>query len=131
MKKHILIIDDDEDELKILSGALHSLKIPHKCTWAKSGEQALQQLQYLTPDIILLDVNMPYMNGLQCLEGIKKISRCSQIPVVLQSTQLNKKIIDQGLQAGAHACISKAGSFDELQTILSELLEEKYLLHHK
>jgi CheY-like chemotaxis protein len=131
MKKHILIIDDDEDELKILSGALQQLNIPHKCTWAKNGWQALQQLQYITPDIILLDVNMPYMNGLQCLDGIKKLPHCSQIPVILQSTEMDNKITEQGMQAGAHACISKAASFTELKIILSGLLEEKYLVHHK
>ncbi len=123
MKKHILLIDDDQDELNLLQDALQELAIPHKCTWAKSGRQALEQLRYLEPDIIFLDVNMPHMNGLECLAGIKQLPGRQKIPVILCSTGMNADISRSGLQAGAAACIKKANTFTELSAVLDKYLK--------
>ncbi len=123
MTKHILVIDDDEDELYILEDALNELAIPHKCTWAKSGGHALVQLNDTMPDIIFLDVNMPHMNGLDCLAAIKQLPGRQNIPVILCSTGMNPDINHKGLQAGAVACIKKANTFNELSVVLSKFLK--------
>jgi len=120
-KKHFLIIDDDEDEMKFFTEALKSIKISYKCTWAKSGEQALQQLNYLTLDIIFLDVNMPGMNGFQCLTEIRKLPDCSSIPVILLSSQMNDNMRAKGLQLGATACFKKPNSIADLIIFLENL----------
>jgi CheY-like chemotaxis protein len=120
-KTHFLIIDDDEDEMKFFTKALKSMKMSYKCTWAKSGEQALQQLNYLTVDAIFLDVNMPGMNGFQCLKEIKKMPNCSSIPVILLSSQMNENIRAKGLQLGVTACFNKLDSIPDLIVFLEDL----------
>jgi DNA-binding NtrC family response regulator len=72
MKKHILLIDDDRDELTIFMDALADVPGSFKCTYASSASQGLQMLQYLHPDFIFIDYNLPPTNGLRLLSEIKK-----------------------------------------------------------
>jgi CheY-like chemotaxis protein len=122
MKKHVLLIDDDEDELTLFIDALSQVKIPYKCTWAKNGEQALKQLLYLTPDIIFLDLNMPGMNGLECLAAIKQQPRLQDCPVILQSTAMTADWRDKGIRLGAASCLAKPNTSSELASILAEII---------
>jgi CheY-like chemotaxis protein len=122
MKKHILLIDDDEDEVTILIDALEQLNIPFKCTWAKNGEQAVSQLAYLTPDIIFLDVNMPGMNGFECLAVIKQVPRLQRIPVVLHSSVMSADYRARGIVLGASACLAKPDDISELAEKLRKLI---------
>jgi len=122
MKKHILLIDDDPDELDLLQDALDEMAFEYKCTWAQSGGQALEMLRYLEPDIIFLDINMPNMNGLECLAAIKRLPDRDTIPVVLSSTGMNNDIKNKGIEIGAAACIKKANTFDELNAVLNKFL---------
>lgn len=114
MNRHFLIIDDDEDDLTLLVEILEMLEIPHQYTWAKSGEQGLRQLAFITPDLIFLDYQMTGMNGLQCLEAIKGISTCKKIPVLLHSSKMDHQLEIKGLQLGAAACFNKAYSLTAL-----------------
>jgi CheY-like chemotaxis protein len=122
MKKHILLIDDDQDELHIFVEALKQVSIPYKCTWAKSGEQALEQLLYLKPDIIFLDLHMPGMGGLECLAAIKRLPGVQHIPVNLHSSVMTAELRGQGMRLGASACFEKSASISELADMLQELM---------
>lgn len=124
MKKHILVIDDDEDDMIILTAAFSELAVPYKCTWAKDGFQALQQLQYLRPDLIFLDMQMPGMSGVECLKAIKEIPAVSAIPVILQSTQMDERLAASGLEAGAFCTMGKSSGFRPLSETLKHLLQE-------
>jgi len=124
MKKHILLVDDDQDELTLFIDALDRLHIPYKCTWAKSGEQALQQLIYLTPDIIFMDVSMPGMSGFECLAAIRQRPRLQACPVILHSTGMTADFRDKGIRLGAAACFAKSDTPSELAVILEELIPD-------
>ena len=126
MKKHILLVDDDADEVLIFTGALDQLHIPYKCTWAKSGEQAVSQLAYLTPDIIFLDLNMPGMDGLECLAVIKRMSQLEGVPVVLQSSVLSEECRARAMELGAWACLEKTGTMAGLSELLGRLMGVEY-----
>ena len=114
MKKHILLIDDDEDELIIFMDLLKKADFPCKCTWAKSGVQALSQLAYLIPDIIFLDMNMPGMNGLECLAAIRQMPHLRAIPVVLHSSVISEDCCSKGMNLGAVAYIEKTDTVSEV-----------------
>jgi len=123
MKKHILFIDDDEDELKIFTEVLNEIGTGYKCTWAKSGQQALNQLLYIQPDIIFLDIHMPGMDGFECLGSIKEMQKVKAIPVVLYSTDLHAANYDKGIKLGAAACIKKASDIQHTAETIQQILE--------
>ncbi len=64
MKKHILLIDDDVDELKIFNDALEELPGNFKCTYASNAYQAMDMLKFIHPHFIFIDYNLPAMNGI-------------------------------------------------------------------
>jgi len=124
MKKHILLVDDDKDELFIFVEALAMTGIPHKCTWAKNGEQALSQLQYLVPDFVFLDINLPGMNGLQILLKIRQNTRLARLPVILYSNGIDDRTAEKYTALGATACLKKPDSVTLLASALSSMIEE-------
>jgi CheY-like chemotaxis protein len=120
MRKHFFVIDDDEEDVQLIFEALRTMKANLKCTWARSGEQALAQLQYLKPDIIIIDYNMHGMNGMQCLQAVKGLVNCKEVPVILHSSAMTEQLRAEGLKLGAYACLQKADSLDRLVTVLQQ-----------
>ena len=123
MKKHIFLIDDDKEEMLVFTEALRRVPVPSKCTWARSGEQALQQLAYLTPDVIFLDLVIPGMDGLECLEAIRSIPRLQGIPVIVLSPALSMTARSRALALGASNCLSKSKNSKELADALRTVLD--------
>ena len=122
MKKHIFLVEDDKDDMLFFTDMVRQLPVPTKCTWAQSGEQALQQLAYLSPDVIVLDFCMPGMNGLECLEAIRSSPRLQTVPVVLYSSTFSDEVRQKALALGVSACLDKSVSNRELTHILTTVL---------
>ncbi len=78
-KKHILIVDDVTTNLKCLGEILRD---DYAVSMAKSGEQALSMLEKAKPDLILMDVKMPGMDGYETYENIKKVKGFSELPAI-------------------------------------------------
>lgn len=125
MKKHFFVIDDDVEDIQLITAALGCLNADCKCTWARSGEQAVMQLQYLKPDIIFIDYQMPGMNGIQCLQAIKDLPNCKQVPIILHSSNMDEQLRRQAMQLGAYACLQKPDSLDRLMTVLQQFAFNK------
>src|ERR1700712_5338707 len=84
-----LLIDDDAEDQEIFSHALAHLNLNVDCVTASDGIHAIDKIKSdpnFNPYFIFIDVNMPKMNGIECLVEIKKISRFKNIPVYLYST---------------------------------------------
>jgi len=128
MTLYVQIIDDDEDELMVITKALESLNISFKCTWATSGEQGLKQLSEIRPDVIFVDYQMPGMNGLECVSAIRKLEHCNNSLVILHSTIMEKRIQLMGSDLGASACINKSESVAQLTQFLDCFLHEHALI---
>lgn len=125
MKKHFFVIDDDVEDIQLITAALGCLNADCKCTWARSGEQAVMQLQYLKPDIIFIDYQMPGMDGIQCLQAIKDLPNCKQVPIILHSSNMDEQLRRQAMQLGAYACLQKPDSLDRLMTVLQQFAFNK------
>lgn len=123
MNKNILLIDDDEDDHLIFKEALSQVDVVANCVCAYSAQDGIKILDGLFPDYIFLDVNMPALNGLECLEMIKKDERLSKIPVVMYSTGMDDVICDKAFQRGAYACIKKISSIKDLAKMLNRFFE--------
>ena len=103
-KKHILLIDDMTTNLKVVGEVL---KDNYTLSMAKSGPQALQLLGRMTPDLILLDVMMPEMDGYQTLQEIRKVAGCSKVPVVFMTADNGTANEVKGFELGAMDYIHK------------------------
>ena len=132
MTKIVLLIDDDEDDAQFFSEALSEIAPDLGLEYCNSGKQALDKLdhpQSRTPDIIFLDLNMPALNGWECLRELKKKAGLQQIPIVMYSTaNLHREGVTPN-DVGATAFYQKSNSFNELKTTLADLL--KAILHHE
>ncbi|MBC7487882.1 MAG: response regulator [Cytophagaceae bacterium] len=117
-----LIAEDDVDDQEIFSIAVSELEGQYDCTYTLNGIEALERLTHdsLLPHYIFLDLNMPRMNGIQCLAEIKKQDRLSQTPVVIYSTSSGQSFIDDALRHGAATFITKPSRISDLVTILNE-----------
>jgi signal transduction histidine kinase len=112
-KFSILIADDNQNNLKILSAMLEDLG--YRVRVAKSGEQTLQSVETLKPDIILLDIHMPGMDGYEVCKKLKSTEKYSDIPVIFISalSEVFNKI--EAFKAGGVDYITKPFELAEVQ----------------
>jgi CheY-like chemotaxis protein len=126
MKKTCFLIDDDADDQEIFALALTQLNEALECQIANNGFEALQLLKKtrFLPDYIFLDLNMPKMNGKECLKELKKNERLKSIPVVIYTTSSSTMDMLDTKQLGASAFITKPFSLTELTETLNQFFEK-------
>lgn len=101
--KHIMVIDDDEDDRKMFCRSLREAGGEIGCLRASNGKDALEYLlrcENSLPEIIFLDINMPVMTGWEFLAKIKKESRLKSVPVIMFSTSSNQRDVQIAYDLG-------------------------------
>ena len=111
-KKKILVVDDEDDILHFLELVLREKG--YEVVTASGGHEALTQAQIERPDLVLLDIMMPQMDGWEVLKLLRVDEDTSQIPVAMLSARTEAKDRVQGLQEGAVDYICKPFSLQEL-----------------
>jgi len=123
----ILYIDDDQDDLMIFGDSIGRLFPGTTVLKAQSGEDGLLILQQLEqseqpyPSLIVLDMNMPRMDGRQTLQNIKSNSNWSDIPVVIFTTSSNNEDIEFCKKYNTQ-CITKPMSYKNLDLTVKQLV---------
>lgn len=120
---HVLIVDDESVARNTLRGML--LSEGYKLSFAVNGREALTRLAEEPPDVILLDVMMPEMDGFEVCRFIKGDSRWQHIPIVLVTALDSKEDLAAGLDAGANEFVSKPVVTLELQARVRSMLRIK------
>ncbi len=113
----IFLVDDDTDDLMLFKDAINEIDGSIQVITAANGVDALAKLKdgiNPQPDYIFIDLNMPLMNGVQCLQEIKKLPVISAIPVIVYSTSSYEKDMLQTINNGAFQYLVKPFSFQEL-----------------
>ena len=125
----VLIIDDDEDDRDLFCIAVHEIEPRINCIMARNGEEALQglRLEYPKPHIIFLDLNMPRINGIQCLRELKKDRELQDIPVVIYTASNLDEDKEEIKKLGVLYYITKPSSFKELCGIISNVFEKEMI----
>lgn len=82
----------------------------------------LEERKKSLPDVIVLDVNMPGMSGIECLRIIRKTKGLDHLPVIIMSTSTNPKTIDEAFIHGADSYAVKPGKFDDLKRIVEKII---------
>ncbi len=123
-----LLIDDDHDDSEMFQLAIERTKIPVDCIVANSAIQALKILkddEEIIPDFIFVDLNMPLMNGKECIEELKKMGKLKDATIIVYSTSSNKQEIKEMLELGASHFITKPSDISHLEQALIECLQQK------
>lgn len=132
MKTSFLLVDDDSDDAGLFCEAIKEVDPTAVCHLASHGEEALEILARIeTPDIIFLDINMPRMNGWECLAELKTNDAYRDIPVIMYSTSSYQREIDIASEAGALCFYTKPDNYKELKKMLKfvgELVRNNTLL---
>lgn len=121
--QNILMVDDDADDQLLFRNALSQINSKVNVHTANNGAVALKQIEVPPPpDLIFLDLNMPVMNGYECLKALKNRDRYKDIPVVIFTTTNDHAAIEETRQMGASAFFHKPVEFDKLREKLHHLL---------
>jgi CheY-like chemotaxis protein len=122
--KNIFLVEDDIDDQFLFLDALKEIDRSISCRVAENGKEALNDLKRLTelPDLIFLDLNMPLMNGFECLGKLKKDKRLRDVPVVIFTTSKNPADAEATHQLGANVFFSKPSRFADLKSKLQRIL---------
>ena len=121
--QRILIVEDSPTMRALLVSALEALDRPVKITEVASGFEALRELPRVAYDLILTDINMPDINGLELVSFVKNNAAFRSIPLVIVSTEGSERDRDKGLRLGADAYLVKPFVPETLQQIAHDLLD--------
>jgi CheY-like chemotaxis protein len=115
MSYKVLVVDDDPDDLEITRRALAKIGCGVSCVTVRRGEDALALLRSAAelPSLILLDLKMPGMNGIDTLRRIRSDNRLKNIPVVIVTNSTLESDRKSALAAGANAFLHKAFDMDQ------------------
>lgn len=110
--RKILVVDDEKPIYTYLEKKL--TKLGYTVFTAADGEEAMAQAFAKLPHLVLLDVKLPKMNGLEVLRRLKSDQRTKEIPVLILSAKAQSKEIQEGLAAGADKYLCKPLSFPDI-----------------
>lgn len=114
----ILVVDDEEPVYSYLQKKL--TKLGYTALTAEDGEEAIEKAFSNTPDIIILDVKLPKLSGIEVCKRLKSEDRTKHIPIIILSAKAQSSEIREGLEAGANKYLCKPVSFPD---ILKEIKE--------
>ena len=103
--KTVLVVEDSPTEAENICAVLVETGL--QVVWAVDGPDGLQKAQEISPDLIVMDVNMPGMNGFEVVQALKRIPQYASIPVVMLTTNDGPESLLTGLDSGVIDYIPK------------------------
>ena len=127
----ILVAEDDTDDAFFLQRAFQKAGVPTSLQFVKDGQEAIDYLDgegdftdraaYPTPDLLLLDLKMPRINGFQVLEWVRQQPALKRLPVIIFSSSDEGKDINHAYDLGANSYLLKPHSSEDLITVAQKL----------
>lgn len=128
---NILLVEDNHDHAELIRRSLKSIKIQSQIFHMENGEKALDYLlnispfedheEFPVPHLIILDIRLPLMNGIEFLNFVKQKERLKEIPVVILSTSRSEEDIRQAYQYHANSYLVKPTGSDKFSTLIHDL----------
>ena len=123
-----LIIEDNHDIAAFIGGQLAG---GYSVAYATNGNDGLQKAKDIVPDIIITDIMMPGMDGLELCRKIRSNKAINHIPIIIVTAKVTEQERIEGFEAGADAYLTKPFSMDELRTIIEQLINRQNSLRNK
>ena len=124
--KKILIVEDNADLCELLTIVIRSLG--HEVAIAITGQEAVERASTMRPDLILMDIGLPILNGVEATVKIKGDPATKYIPIVIVSALAMCPDIERALDAGAAQIVQKPFTITEIRAILTQYLTEAQTL---
>jgi two-component system chemotaxis response regulator CheY len=118
----VLVVEDSATMRSLIASTLEEMEEPLKITDAPSGFEALRLLPRERFDLILTDINMPDINGLELVSFVKGNAAYRSIPLIIVSTESSERDREKGLSLGADAYLVKPFGPDDLLRIVRDML---------
>jgi two-component system alkaline phosphatase synthesis response regulator PhoP len=122
MAKKILIVDDTPAMVSLISDVL--LQAGFEVVTAEDGKEGLAAVAKHGPDLLILDISMPVMSGLQVLRRLREESATGLLPVILLTGRDGHSDVLEGWMGGADRYLTKPCSMEELLEAVQQMLEE-------
>lgn len=126
----ILLIEDDEDDVRLITRLLDQAPISLEIEAVENGRRALDLLEAIgrledarTPDLIILDINMPVMDGTHFLAALRRHPVFKALPVVALTTSTDVDTVRRAYDFGANAVINKVDSLDGMSQIVNTIVD--------
>jgi CheY-like chemotaxis protein len=127
----ILLAEDNEDDIQLVQMALQKAGLNNPIHICRDGDEVIMYLQgkepyndcqrYPFPRMLILDLKMPKLNGIEVLRWVRDHPHCAVIPTIILSTSILKKDIQEAYELGANAYLTKPAEFATLQTMFKDL----------
>jgi CheY-like chemotaxis protein len=121
MKRKILIVEDYKDTRDFMKFLIESYGF--QVVEAADGLEAIESLKSEFPDLILMDIAMPVMDGIDATKEIRKLKQGTTIPIIAV-TAFGKRFYEKAIAAGCNDLIEKPVNLDSLETVLKQYLNE-------
>jgi CheY-like chemotaxis protein len=122
MIRTVVFAEDDEDDQLYFREVFREINADIQIVFVRDGNQLLQLLRNFLPDILFLDLEMPYKNGLQCLVELRENSSYSGLPIVVFSSTMRPANIQTAYEMGAHLFLHKSSRYSEYSDCLKKIL---------
>jgi two-component system chemotaxis response regulator CheY len=124
MQTSVLIVDDSATVRKVVKRTISQAGfVIDVFIEARNGIDALEQLQRITPSLVVTDINMPEMGGIELIEAMKQQPNLREIPCVVISTEGSHEVIDRMLELGVVGFIQKPFRPEELAPVIAPYVQ--------
>lgn len=129
---NIALADDDDDDRLLFKLAIEELAVSTEMFFFKNGQELMDYLNLpgtTLPNLIFLDLNMPFKNGMQCLKEIRQTTALKDIAIAIYSTSSSEKDIEETFVNGANIYINKPPNFSTLCDVIEKVIHLKWQYH--
>jgi len=116
--KHILLVEDDFDSRQIFLDTLRDIAPTCACDTANNGVEAIEYLHHKVPDLIITDLNMPKIDGLEFIEEVKKIP--VTVPLVIWSSASLEENL--AVRLGINGAVEKPATYKDLYALIQRMV---------
>ena len=118
----ILLVDDDREEYEFITSAFESLTVKAEVIQVEDCNDVSGTIKQHNPDMVFIDINMPSINGIDCLKAVRSEKRFENLPIIIYSTSNSLTDVQESFKHKANLYVVKPNTFSKLTASLQKIL---------